>query len=174
MRGRPGQADRSGRDARRRGGGRRGRPGTLRARNAERGFRKMWRAYKRPRGVVPVGCARKRGVPRGMTPQTDVTCVVFFRKDCIKSERYDLFTVRIHRQCSLFTLHRSLGYNSIGGYYDDEGDFLADLSGVEELAEARSRSILLCRRSSTLPCTRIHCQSPPLSTHYPHTSVSSR
>ena len=96
MRGRPGQADRSGRDARGRGGGRRGRPGPLRARNAERGFRKMWRAYKRPRGVVPVGCARKRGVPRGMTPQTDVTCVVFFRKDCIKSEHYDLFTVRIH------------------------------------------------------------------------------
>ena len=30
-----------------------------------------------------MGCARKRGVPRGLTPQTDVTCVVFFRKDCI-------------------------------------------------------------------------------------------
>ena len=38
---------------------------------------------------------------------------------------------------------RSLKNNSLGGYYDDEGDFQVDSSGIEKLSEAlKSNSTL--------------------------------
>ena len=46
----------------------------------------------------------------------------------------------------------SLESNSLGGYYDDEGDFQADSSGVKKLSEALKTNSAL----RTLKCALIH------------------
>ena len=63
-----------------------------------------------------------------------------------------------------FNLHRSLKDNDIGGYYDYEGDFHTDSSGMEKLAEALKINSALqtleyaaILQHPTVP----YCQQPP-------------
>ena len=43
---------------------------------------------------------------------------------------------------NLSTRVRSLNENSLGGYYDEEGEFVSDMSGILKLAEALPHSQL--------------------------------
>ena len=50
--------------------------------------------------------------------------------------------------------------NSIGGYYDDEGDLQADSSGIKKLSEAlKSNSALQTLKYATA-CLHFYCQQP--------------
>ena len=55
---------------------------------------------------------------------------------------------------------RSLKDNSLGGYYDDEGDFQVDSSGIEKLSEALKSNSTLQTLEYAVACFHSYRQRP--------------